>query len=128
LGDRRKIITIGVIQTVGFLASFLILVPYYGGLGAAYAILIAYTASAVYALSLFGRAEKRYVANSAIAVIIGCVSGYATNFMLDHSLPTIVSSVIAVVAASVVLLALKNTSVSELKQLIKSISRAKATP
>ena len=95
LGHERKIITIGVIQTVGFLTSFLILVPYYGGLGAAYSILIAYTASAVYAVSLFERAEKRYIANCAIAVIIGCVSGYAINFMLDHSLPTIVSSVVA---------------------------------
>ena len=125
LGDERKIITIGVIQTVGFLTSFLILVPYYGSLGAAYSILIAYTASAVYAVSLFGRAEKRYIANCVIAVIIGCVSGYAINFMLDHSLPTIISSV---VVASVVLLALKNTSVSELRQLIRSLSKAKATP
>jgi O-antigen/teichoic acid export membrane protein len=125
LSHRRKIITIGIIQTVGFLTSFLILVPYYGGLGAAYSILIAYTASAVYAVSLFERAEKRYVANCAIAVIIGCISGYAINFIFDHSLPTIASSV---VAASVVLLALKNTSVSELTQLIRSISKAKATP
>jgi hypothetical protein len=35
--------------------------------------------------------------------------------MLHHSLPTIVSSV---VATSVVLLALRNTSVSELRQLV----------
>ena len=125
LGHGRKIITIGVIQTVGFLTSFLILVPYYGSLGAAYSILIAYIASAVYAVSLFERAEKRYVANCAIAVIIGCVSGYAINFMLDHSLPTIVS---AILATSVVLLALRNTSVSELRQVIRSISKTKATP
>ena len=124
LGQERKIITIGVIQTAGFLTSFLILVPYYDGLGAAYSILIAYTASAVYAISLFERAEKKYVANCAIAVIIGCISGYAINFMLDHSLPTIVS---AIVATSVVLLALRNTSVSELRQVIRSISNAKAT-
>ena len=125
LGHGRKIITIGVIQTVGFLTSFLILVPYYDGLGAAYSILIAYTASAGYAVSLFERAEKRYVANCAIAVIIGCVSGYAINFMLDHSLPTIVS---AIVATSIVLLALRNTSVSELRLVIRSISKAKASP
>ena len=116
MGER--IIAIGVIQTVGFLTSFLILVPYYGSLGAAYSILIAYTASAVYAVSLFERAERRYIANSIVAIIIGCVSGYAVNFMLEHSLPTIVSSV---VATSVVLLALRNTSVSELRQLVVSM-------
>jgi O-antigen/teichoic acid export membrane protein len=119
LGHGRKIIAIGVIQTVGFLTSFLILVPYYGSLGAAYSILIAYTASAVCAVSLLERAERRYIANSVVAVIIGYVIGYAVSFMSGHSLPIIVSSI---VATSVVLLALKNTSVSELKQLIRSIS------
>ena len=118
LGHGKKIITIGVIQTVGFLTSFFILVPYYGSLGCAYSILIAYTASAVYAVPLFVRAERRYIANSVVAVIIGCISGYAINFMLDYSLPTIVSSV---VATSIVLLALRNTSISELRQLIRSI-------
>jgi O-antigen/teichoic acid export membrane protein len=124
LGHNRKIIAIGVIQTVGFLAPFLILVPYYGSLGAAYSILISSTASAVFAVFLFGRAERRYIANSLVAIIIGCVSGYAINFMLDHSLPAIVSSV---VATSVVLLALRNTSISELRQLIRSINKRKAT-
>jgi TctA family transporter len=125
LGHGRKIIAIGVIQTIGFLIFFLILVPYYGILGAAYSILIAYTASAIYAVSLFERAERRYIANSAVAVILGCVSGYAVNFMFEHSLVTIVSSI---VAASIVLLALRNTSVSELRQLIRSINKPRSVP
>jgi O-antigen/teichoic acid export membrane protein len=125
LGHERKIIAIGVIQTVGFLMSFLILVPYYGILGAAYSILIGYIASAAYSVSLFERAERRYIANSVVAVIIGCISGYAINFMFEHSLPTIVSSV---VATSLVLLALRNTSVSELRQLIRSINKPNAIP
>jgi O-antigen/teichoic acid export membrane protein len=115
LGHLRNMIAIGVIQTVVFLASFLILIPYYGSLGAAYSILIAYTASAIYAIFLFETAERRYVANSVVAIIIGCAAGYGINLMLHHSLPTIVSSV---VATSVVLLALRNTSVSELRQLV----------
>jgi O-antigen/teichoic acid export membrane protein len=117
LGHGRKIIAIGVIQTVGFLTSFLLLIHYYGSLGAAYSILIAYTSSAVFAVSFFERAERKYVANSLVAVIIGCFSGYAINFMLDYSLLTIVSSI---VATSLVLLALRNTSVSELRRLIKA--------
>jgi O-antigen/teichoic acid export membrane protein len=118
LGHRREIIAIGVIQTVGFLATFLILVPYYGILGAAYSILIAYTASAVYAVSTFETAERRYVMNCIVAIIIGCVSGYVVNFIFEHSLPTIVSSVLA---TSVVLLVLRNTSVSELRQLVATM-------
>jgi O-antigen/teichoic acid export membrane protein len=124
LGQGRKIIVIGIIQTVGFLTSFFILVPYYGGLGAAYSILIAYTASAVFAVSLFERVQRKYVANSVVAVIIGCISGYTINFMLDHSLPAIVLSVIA---TSVVLLALKNTSVSEVRALVRSVNKPDAT-
>jgi O-antigen/teichoic acid export membrane protein len=118
LGHGKKIIAIGVIQTIGFLMSFLALVPYYGSLGAAYSILIAYTASAVFAVFTFEGAQKRYVANSVIAVIIGCASGYAINFILNYSLPIIVSSI---VATSIVLLALGNTSISELRQLIRSV-------
>jgi O-antigen/teichoic acid export membrane protein len=124
LGHGRKIIAIGVIQTVGFLAFFFILVPYYGILGAAYSIVIAYTASAVFAIYVFETAERRYVANSVVAIIIGCAVGYAINLMLGHSLPTIVSSV---VATSVVLLALKSTSVSELRQLIVTMRNARGS-
>jgi O-antigen/teichoic acid export membrane protein len=115
LDHGRRVIAIGIIQAVGFLASFFILVPYYGILGAAYSILIAYTASAVYAVAMFETYERRYVSNCIVAIIIGCAAGYAINLMLGHSLPTIVSSV---AATSVVLLALRNTSVSELRQLV----------
>jgi hypothetical protein len=53
-----------------------------------------------------------------VAIIIGCASGYVVSFIFDHSLPTIVSSVLS---TSVVLLALRNTSVSELRQLVLAI-------
>jgi hypothetical protein len=104
--------------------SFFILVPYYGGLGAAYSILIAYTASAVFAVSLFERVQSKYVAISVVAVIIGCISGYTINFIFDHSLFAIVSSVIATL---VVLLALKGTSVSEVRALIRNVNKPEET-
>jgi O-antigen/teichoic acid export membrane protein len=126
LGHGRKIIAIGVIQVSGFLVSFFILVPHYGDLGAAYSILISSTASAVFAVPLFERAERRYIANSVIAVIIGSISGYVINFMFEYNgLLTIISSV---VVTSVVLLTLKNTSVSELRQLIRSMNKPSSIP
>jgi O-antigen/teichoic acid export membrane protein len=124
LGHSRKIIALGVIQTVAFLTSFLILVPYYGGLGAAYSILIAYAASAALAVPLFERVQRKYIANSVVAVIIGCIIGYTINFMIDHSLSAIVLSVIVTL---VVLLALRNVSVSEVRALIRSMNKSKAT-
>ncbi len=124
LGRWRNIIAIGIIQTLGFLASFFILVPYYGSIGAAYSILIAYGASAVYAVSLFERAERRYLMKSVVAIIIGCVSGYIVNFTFEHSLLTVSS---AVVATSVVLLALRNTSISELRYLVATMMNPRGT-
>ena len=69
-------------------------------------------------------AREEYIANSVVAVIIGCVSGYAINFILDSSLLAIVTSVII---TSVVLLALRNISISELRALIRSINKSEAT-
>ena len=118
LGEHRKIIGIGLIQIAGFLTSFVVLVPYYGTLGAAYSILIAYTASAVYALCWSERAERRYIANSIVAVVLGCAAGYAISLVLDHSLAIVATSVII---TSVILLALKNTSISEMRHLIETV-------
>jgi O-antigen/teichoic acid export membrane protein len=115
LGEQRKIIAIGLILIAGFLMSFVVLVPYYGTLGAAYAILIAYAASAAYALYWSKRAERKYIANSIVALVLGCAAGYAINLILDNSLASIATSVII---TSVTLLALKNTSISEMRQLI----------
>jgi O-antigen/teichoic acid export membrane protein len=124
LGHDRKIIAIGIIQIAVFLTFLLILVPHYGSLGAAYSILISYTTSAAMAvLFWFERVERKYIANCVAAVIIGWISGYTINFMLDNSIPAIVLSVMA---TSVVLLALKNTSVSELRVIIRSINKSEA--
>lgn len=117
LGHGRKIIAIGIIQLVGFLMSFIILVPYYGNLGAAYSILIAYTASALFAISMFEGTQRKYVANCVVAVLVGYVAAYAVNSVFQHSLPTIVS---AILVTSLVLLVRGNISISELKQLIRS--------
>jgi O-antigen/teichoic acid export membrane protein len=117
-GEQRKIIAIGLIQIAVFLISFVVLVPYYGSLGAAYAILITYVASAAYALCWFKWAERRYIANSIVAIVLGCAAGYAIDLILDQSLAAIVTSVLI---TSVILLALKNTSISEMRQLVKTI-------
>jgi O-antigen/teichoic acid export membrane protein len=117
-GEQRKIIAIGLIQVAVFLISFVVLVPYYASLGAAYAILITYVASAAYALCWFKWAERRYIANSIVAIVLGCAAGYAIDLILDQSLAAIVTSVLI---TSVILLALKNTSISEMRQLVKTI-------
>jgi len=118
LGEQRKIIVIGLIQAAVFLTSFVLLVPYHGSLGAAYSILITYSASAAFSVYWFERLQRRYIATSVIAVIIGSASGYTISLILDYSLIIVISSVVTTLA---VVLALRNTSTSEIRQLIKSI-------
>jgi O-antigen/teichoic acid export membrane protein len=125
LGQQRKITALGVIEIAGFLMSFMILVPYHGSLGAAYAILIAYSGSAAFSVYWSERLQRRYIAASVIAVIIGWATGYAISLMLDYKLAIIISSALA---ASAVVLALKNTSISEIGQLIKSIIKPRERP
>jgi O-antigen/teichoic acid export membrane protein len=124
LGNGRRIIAIGMIQTLGFLVPFLILVPLRGTLGAAYSILVANTASAIFSVFLFGGPERKYIANCLAAVAIGCIGGYAINFIGGNSLFALIS---AVAVTSVVLLALRNTSVSELRQLVRSMNKVGTT-
>jgi O-antigen/teichoic acid export membrane protein len=114
-GEQKKIIAIGLIQIGGFLIPFVFLVPYFGSLGAAYSILIAYVASAAYSLFWFKWSERRYIANSIVAIVLGCAAGYAINLMLHHSLAAVVTSVMI---TSIIVLALKTTSISEIRHLV----------
>jgi O-antigen/teichoic acid export membrane protein len=123
VGELKKIIAIGLIQVAGFMASFVFLVPYYGSLGAAYSILIAYAASAAYALCWFEREERMYVANSIIAVVIGCAAGLAINLILDHIIAAVT---ISIITTFVILLASKNTSISGMRQLIQAMRNPRA--
>lgn len=119
-GEQRKIIAIGLIQIAGFLMPFVVLVPYIGGLGAAYSILIAYSASAAFSVYWFEPLQRRYIAATIVAVIIGWATGYAISLMLEYSLAIIISSLVATL---VVVFALRNTSPSEIGQLIKSVMK-----
>lgn len=123
LGEERKIIYIGLIQMAVFFAFFVALVPHHGSLGAAYSILIAFIASASFALCHFEWAERRYIVNSLVAVVVGCTSGFCINLILGHVLATIATSIII---TSIILLALKNISITEMRQLIHPMRNPRA--
>ena len=117
-GKQKNIIVIGLIQIGVFLTSFMLLVPYHGSIGAAYSILITYSASAAFCVYLFERLQRRYIAASLVAIITGSATGYAISLLLDYSLVIIISSVITTLAA---VIALRNTSMSEIRQLVESM-------
>jgi O-antigen/teichoic acid export membrane protein len=123
-GEQRKIIAIGLIQIAGFLTSFVLLVPHYGSLGAAYSILIAYSASSAFSVYWFERLQRRYIAASLVAVIIGWAAGYIISMILDYSLIVIISSVVTTL---VVVFVLKITSTSEIRQVIRNVIKPRGS-
>lgn len=94
LNEPKKLISIGSVRISIFLVSFLVLVPQFGTLGAAYSMLISFTSSALLSLSWMGRQAIRYVAISLLAILTGMLSGQAIEFVFGQALITIIVSLI----------------------------------
>lgn len=120
LGNSRALIIIGSIQILAFLVFFLFLVPQYGTLGAAVSMLIAFVSSSILSVIWSERISMRYICNTVIAVISGFALGYASRLIFDGIHPGVQILTSAGVALAVIL-ALKNTSVGEIEQLVKNV-------
>jgi O-antigen/teichoic acid export membrane protein len=96
------------------------LVPHYGTLGAAFSTLIAFASSSVLSLIWLERTSIRYIITSGIAIFAGVACGYMFGLIVGgvHPLGAIL---ISIAAALTVVLALKNTSLNELGQLLKGL-------
>lgn len=123
LDQRRKIILLGVMQLVGFLFCFFVLVPPFGILGAAYAILLSYAISALLGLFWFEGPRKKIVSKSLVAIIAGITIGYAVNMWLNSELAAIICAIITTLT---VIIAVRNLSISELRFLAKKITSRSA--
>jgi O-antigen/teichoic acid export membrane protein len=122
LADSRKVLSIGLIQITGFIVGFILLVPVFESVGAAFAILISYSVSCIPALVWSEKVLLRHVANTAIAVI----AGFAISIMCRLLLSDTVVTEFVIVAASILstttlIFALKITSISEVRTLVKSV-------
>jgi O-antigen/teichoic acid export membrane protein len=120
-GELRKLLLIGSIQILSFLAAFLLLVPQYGILGTAFSILIAYTASSIPVLIWSEGALKMYIAKIGIAVVAGSAPGFLLNSLVYNELGDILGIFVSIIIILIMNIVLKNTSLVEIKQLIKII-------
>jgi O-antigen/teichoic acid export membrane protein len=122
LSDSRKVLSIGSIQTVAFLLAFSLLVPYYGTIGAAFAILIAFFASFIPSLIWSERILLRYVLNSGIAIVAGCGLGYIIYLLDNDSLVVELAAMLTSISVTLLtIIALKNISTDEIRQLLKAV-------
>ena len=124
-GMSKRILFIGLLQIIGFIVSFTILVPQIGVVGAALSIAISYSISCVPALIWSEKILFRYLANTVIAVIVGYTISSSVNVFFHGGIASeITTFVTAIIVTMVIIVALKNTSVTEIRTLLRSVVNA----
>jgi O-antigen/teichoic acid export membrane protein len=114
-----RLISIGLVEIIAFLIAFVILVPHYGALGAAFSTLTAFVSSSLLSLAWSERRTIRYVGVSAMAMSAGILTSYIINLATSiHPVSIILISM--VISLSIVII-LKNISTNEINQLAKGI-------
>ena len=133
LGQLRKLLSIGFTQLLVFIITFLLLVPYYGSLGAAFSVVISFIASAALSIYWLERQLIKYIANSCIAIAAGWSSAAIfTSFFSSSSSSSsntgsssiiiyqLVAVLISITVALTITIGLKNTSIAEIKRLVRT--------
>jgi hypothetical protein len=107
-----------------FLATFILLVPPYGTLGAGYSILIASIASAVTSIIWSDRGPvHRYVFTSLVSIVSGLAAGYAVKLIFGSSVHPFIVVVFSISVVAVVIFGLKNTSPNEISLMVRGLLR-----
>jgi O-antigen/teichoic acid export membrane protein len=124
LGKPRQIIVIGSIHVIVFLATFVLLVPLYGTLGAGYSILIASIASAVASIIWSDRGPvQRYIFTSLVSIVSGLAAGYAFRLIFGSSVHPFITVLFSVAVVAIVIFSLKNTSPNEILSMARGLLR-----
>ena len=112
LGMSRRLLFIGSLQMIGFIVSFILLVPPFKEVGAALSILISYSVSCIPALIWSEKILLRYIANTAIAIIAGWgISNIVKLLLPDGIINEITTLLTSIIVTMVIIVALKNTSI-----------------
>jgi O-antigen/teichoic acid export membrane protein len=122
-GQLRKLLLIGFIQVFCFILSFLLLIPQYGILGAAFSVLVAYTASSIPVIIWSEPALRMYIAKSGIAILLGSVLGSLLGSFVYGAGSEIIAIFSSISTILIMNIILKNTSPAEIKQLVKVLIR-----
>ena len=120
LGQSKKIVFIGIVQMSTFILSFFLLAEHFETLGAAYSILLAFTASAILSVIWSRRESLRHTAFCCLSIIAGTIIGYVINLTTaNYHIHNIFLILICSVSISIIVIFMsKNLSVSEIRQLV----------
>jgi hypothetical protein len=118
----RKLLFVGGLQIFGFIVGFIVLVPLLSTVGAAISILLSYTLSCIPALIWSEKILLRYLLNAVIAVLGGvAISDFIDILMPEGVISDITLALTSVIVSLIIVFVLKNTSVQEVRTLIKTI-------
>lgn len=118
----RKLVFVGCLQIIGFIVGFFVLVPLLSTVGAALSILLSYTLSCVPALIWSEKILLRYLLNAVIAVLGGvAISEFIEILMPERTISDITLALTSVIVSLIIIFVLKNTSVQEVRTLVKTI-------
>lgn len=123
LAQVRNLISIGILEVIAFIVSFLLLVPQYGSIGAAASILIAFSASFLLTLAWSERVILRSIFVAGLSIVIGWLIPFVVKMVVEIH-PIITISLSIMVTAGLII-ALKNMSPHEIKYLIQEIIRTR---
>jgi O-antigen/teichoic acid export membrane protein len=119
LGRHKNLLIIGSVQLTSFFVAFFILVPTMGILGAAYSMTISFILSAVPAYIWLESQNRRYILNSILAISAGVGIGFFVS-SVAAGIHEIVPMTLAVAISGLLVLKLGNTSIGEIKRLVKT--------
>jgi O-antigen/teichoic acid export membrane protein len=118
----RKLVFVGCLQIFGFIVGFFVLVPLLSTVGAALSILLSYSLSCIPALIWSEKIVLRYLLNAVIAVLGGvAISDFIGILMPERIISDITLALTSVIVSLVIVFVLKNTSVQEVRTLVKTI-------
>jgi len=123
LNKSKELVIIGIIQIITLLVTFWILVPQYQTLGAALSIVATFFACSTPLIIWSERRTKRHILVSSISVAIGWGTGYAILTIIQ--LNNILALIISLFVSSAIIILLKNTSITEVGQIIRMIIKTK---
>jgi len=122
LGMSKKLLFIGSMQMIVFLLGFIFLVPQFKGAGAALSILLSYSISCIPSLLWSEKVLLRYLANAVFAVACGWGTATILRLLLPEGIANqIIVLVTSIIVTLIIIFVLKNTSVTEVRTLIKTV-------
>jgi O-antigen/teichoic acid export membrane protein len=120
--QSKRLLLIGITQIVSFLISFYVLVPLFGIEGAALSILTGFAASAALSIIWLDHSVPRYILVSIIAIFAGWIVAKLVAGL--GFFPVLLTTILV---TFIMLIMLKNTSISEISYLVKNSIRGPRT-